>query len=42
MQEALEDANQRAASLEKVRVRLTQELEDAQLDADKVSFCLLR
>lgn len=37
MQEALDAANNRIGSLEKARIHLAQELEDAQLDADKVS-----
>lgn len=36
VQEELEQANQRIASSEKNRHRLVQELEDAQLDAEKV------
>ena len=38
MQEQLDAANGRVGSLEKAKQRLSQELEDAQVDADRVSF----
>lgn len=41
MKEALDAANNRINSLEKARLRLTQEFEDAQMDADKIIFFVI-